>query len=452
MAPARVTPQVWGRPGWPGQTRQVDASLLGRPQVEEYKTYNTNSFKSLHSNQSVTKSTKEKETKPKMHFLALTLIATGASALTLTKDLKAASPLVNLGCQCSSLTFVDSQGQVSCSCFHLKSSFWIFNRTVPFHLGLSCFITPRYVYFFFFTDRAEDPKHLQVKTIKTQVQVKTIKIYSQVQGNCRSVDSTGARWCYVDHLPSSCQVGSFRNTNKYWFTNKVKTNKDRFTIKDIKMMHDDAYVNTSTSSPLPARWVDVWLWIQTISVVPCRKTLTKWEVLDKHNFDYRRTSPTPQGSRPTRGLTKLAPPLQRTLATTTMSSLPTPPLSTTSLPTPCQLTNTSQPTLPQFTKSQLTLFQSTTPPPTTLLPSPSPSTSRTTSTAPTPEHTRMQVIEKTFKIGKQSSRNTFSLFNMLKSCLRAETLIETIFRSVCLQECSFWWNEDFLLIYALFLN
>merc|ERR1712013_578911 len=68
---------------------------------------------------------------------ALPLIATGASALTLTKDLKAASPLVNLGCQCSSLTFVDSQGQV--------------------------------------------------------------------QGNCRSVDSTGARWCYVDHLPSSCQ-------------------------------------------------------------------------------------------------------------------------------------------------------------------------------------------------------------------------------------------------------
>merc|ERR1712004_162817 len=91
----------------------------------------------LHSNQSVTKSTKEKETKQKMHFLALTLIATGASALTLTKDLKAASPFINLGCQCSSLTFVDSQGQV--------------------------------------------------------------------QGNCRSVDSTGARWCYVDHLPSSCQ-------------------------------------------------------------------------------------------------------------------------------------------------------------------------------------------------------------------------------------------------------
>ena len=96
---------------------------MGRPQVEEYKTYNTNSFKSLHSNQSVTKSTEEKETKQKIHFLALTLIATGASALTLTKDLKAASPFVNLGCQCSSLTFVDSQGQVRCRCLHLKSSF-----------------------------------------------------------------------------------------------------------------------------------------------------------------------------------------------------------------------------------------------------------------------------------------------------------------------------------------
>merc|ERR1711971_1179800 len=73
----------------------------------------------------------------KMNFLAITLLATGSSALSLTKDLKAASPFVNLGCQCSSLTFVDSHGQV--------------------------------------------------------------------QGNCRSVDSTGARWCYVDHLPSSCQ-------------------------------------------------------------------------------------------------------------------------------------------------------------------------------------------------------------------------------------------------------
>merc|ERR1712203_61393 len=80
---------------------------------------------------------KQNKTIAKMNFLVITLLATGSSALSLTKDLKAASPFVNLGCQCSSLTFVDSHGQV--------------------------------------------------------------------QGNCRSVDSTGARWCYVDHLPSSCQ-------------------------------------------------------------------------------------------------------------------------------------------------------------------------------------------------------------------------------------------------------
>merc|ERR1711971_368935 len=86
----------------------------------------------------------------KMNFLVLTLLATGSSALSLTKDLKAASPFVNLGCQCGSLTFVDSHGQV--------------------------------------------------------------------QGNCRSVDSTGARWCYIDHLPSSCQdlSHSARFPNNPW--------------------------------------------------------------------------------------------------------------------------------------------------------------------------------------------------------------------------------------------
>merc|ERR1712110_707866 len=89
-------------------------------------------------------------TTAKMNFLAITLLATGSSALSLTKDLKAASPFVNLGCQCGSLTFVDSHGQV--------------------------------------------------------------------QGNCRSVDSTGARWCYIDHLPSSCQdlSHSARFPNNPW--------------------------------------------------------------------------------------------------------------------------------------------------------------------------------------------------------------------------------------------
>merc|ERR1712184_32969 len=91
-----------------------------------------------------------RKTIAKMNFLAITLLATGSSALSLTKDLKAASPFVNLGCQCSSLTFVASHGQV--------------------------------------------------------------------QGNCRSVDSTGARWCYIDHLPSSCQdlSHSARFPNNPW--------------------------------------------------------------------------------------------------------------------------------------------------------------------------------------------------------------------------------------------
>merc|ERR1712173_506298 len=50
---------------------------------------------------------------------------------------KAASPFTNIGCQCSSLTFVDSSGHI--------------------------------------------------------------------QGNCKSVDHTGAQWCYVDSHHSSCQ-------------------------------------------------------------------------------------------------------------------------------------------------------------------------------------------------------------------------------------------------------
>merc|ERR1712107_140908 len=64
---------------------------------------------------------------------------------------KAASPYVNLGCQCSSLTFVDQ--------------------------------------------------------------------YGTVQGNCRSADSTGALWCYVDSAYSStCQDKQFsaRFPNNPW--------------------------------------------------------------------------------------------------------------------------------------------------------------------------------------------------------------------------------------------
>merc|ERR1712212_250399 len=110
----------------------------------------TQSTWGLHSVHSKADQKRTIKTISKMNFLAITLLATGSSALSLTKDLKAASPFVNLGCQCSSLTFVDSHGQV--------------------------------------------------------------------QGNCRSVDSTGARWCYVDHLPSSCQdlSHSARFPNNPW--------------------------------------------------------------------------------------------------------------------------------------------------------------------------------------------------------------------------------------------
>merc|ERR1711990_140797 len=63
---------------------------------------------------------------------------------------KAASPLINCGCQCSSLTFRDANGVV--------------------------------------------------------------------QGNCVTVDSTGAQWCYVDPAYSSCQdlVPSKRFPNNPW--------------------------------------------------------------------------------------------------------------------------------------------------------------------------------------------------------------------------------------------
>merc|ERR1739848_593001 len=63
---------------------------------------------------------------------------------------KAASPLINCGCQCSSLTFRDANGVV--------------------------------------------------------------------QGNCLTVDSTGAQWCYVDSAYSSCQdlVPSKRFPNNPW--------------------------------------------------------------------------------------------------------------------------------------------------------------------------------------------------------------------------------------------
>merc|ERR1711972_1281008 len=81
-----------------------------------------------------------------------TILATlvlSATSLSL-ESTKAASSLINCGCQCSSITFLDSAGVE--------------------------------------------------------------------QGNCKTVDGTGAQWCYVDHLPSTCQdmVPSDRFPHNPW--------------------------------------------------------------------------------------------------------------------------------------------------------------------------------------------------------------------------------------------
>merc|ERR1739848_157637 len=85
-------------------------------------------------------------------FTQATILATwvlSATSLSL-ESTKAASSLINCGCQCSSLTFRDSAGTV--------------------------------------------------------------------QGNCKTVDGTGAQWCYVDSTLSTCQdlVPSERFPHNPW--------------------------------------------------------------------------------------------------------------------------------------------------------------------------------------------------------------------------------------------
>merc|ERR1712038_209635 len=81
---------------------------------------------------------------------SLAVIATASPVEVENTETKASSPLINCGCQCSSLTFRDANGVV--------------------------------------------------------------------QGNCLTVDSTGAQWCYVDPAYSSCQdlVPSKRFPNNPW--------------------------------------------------------------------------------------------------------------------------------------------------------------------------------------------------------------------------------------------
>merc|ERR1712013_877517 len=87
-----------------------------------------------------------------MMFTQASILATlvlSATSLSL-ESTKAASSLINCGCQCSSLTFLDSAGVE--------------------------------------------------------------------QGNCKTVDGTGAQWCYVDSTASSCQdmVPSERFPHNPW--------------------------------------------------------------------------------------------------------------------------------------------------------------------------------------------------------------------------------------------
>merc|ERR1712038_65711 len=86
---------------------------------------------------------------PNMSSALFLLFLTHYSSALSVESVKAASPLTNCGCQCSSLTFRDSSGVV--------------------------------------------------------------------QGNCKTVDSTGAQWCYVDSY-STCQdlVPSQRFPHNPW--------------------------------------------------------------------------------------------------------------------------------------------------------------------------------------------------------------------------------------------
>merc|ERR1712038_1898949 len=83
-------------------------------------------------------------------LVTLLALATASPVEVESTETKASSPLINCGCQCSSLTFRDANGVV--------------------------------------------------------------------QGNCLTVDSTGAQWCYVDQAYSSCQdlVPSKRFPNNPW--------------------------------------------------------------------------------------------------------------------------------------------------------------------------------------------------------------------------------------------
>merc|ERR1712226_1123035 len=87
--------------------------------------------------------------KPDQSLTTMSTLVLSASSLSV-ENTKAASSLINCGCQCSSITFLDSAGVE--------------------------------------------------------------------QGNCKTVDGTGAQWCYVDSTASTCQdlVPSERFPHNPW--------------------------------------------------------------------------------------------------------------------------------------------------------------------------------------------------------------------------------------------
>ena len=108
-------------------------------------------------------------------IISLMMVAVASSSPLKVEQTKAASPYVNIGCQCSPLTFQDQ--------------------------------------------------------------------YGAIQGNCKSVDSTGARWCYIDQsFGSSCQDKRFsaRFPNNPWSYEACATPLPYAPLAPVSPIHQHA--------------------------------------------------------------------------------------------------------------------------------------------------------------------------------------------------------------------
>merc|ERR1719471_1043949 len=118
-------------------------------------------------------------------ILSLMMVAAASSSPLKVEQTKAASPYVNLGCQCSPLTFQDQ--------------------------------------------------------------------YGAIQGNCKSVDSTGARWCYIDQtFGSSCQDKRFsaRFPNNPWSYEACATPLPYAPLAPVSPPHVHAPASAPFTAPL----------------------------------------------------------------------------------------------------------------------------------------------------------------------------------------------------------